>query len=75
MDYYIDLIIQADEEVPTYFIRNKVFAKFHKALCDLKQNSIGVSFPKYKTKLGGVIRIHGNKENLDALQGKGDATL
>ncbi len=68
MDFYIDLVMQADEEVPVYFIRNKVFAKFHKALDDLKQNSIGVSFPKYKTKLGDVIRVHGEKSNLDTLQ-------
>ncbi len=68
MDSYIDLILRADEEVPLYFIRNKVFAKFHKALVDLKQTSIGVSFPKYKTKLGDVIRIHGDQPSLTALQ-------
>jgi CRISPR-associated endonuclease Csy4 len=68
MDFYIDLILQGDEEIPIYFIRNKVFIKFHKALYDLKESSIGVSFPKYNTKLGNVIRIHGQKLNLDAIQ-------
>ncbi|WP_428354695.1 type I-F CRISPR-associated endoribonuclease Cas6/Csy4 [Methyloprofundus sp.] len=68
MDFYIDLVLQADEEVPIYFIRNKVFTKFHKVLNNLKQNSIGVSFPKYKSKLGNVVRIHGNKSSLDTLQ-------
>lgn len=70
MDSYIDLVLQADEEVPIYFIRNKVFAKFHKVLNDLKQTAIGVSFPKYKTKLGSTIRIHGEKSDLDILQQK-----
>ena len=68
MDFYIDLILQEDDEIPIYFIRNKVFAKFHKALYELKETSIGISFPKYKTKLGNVIRLHGEKLNLNALQ-------
>ncbi len=68
MDYYIDLLLRADEEVPLYFVRNKVFAKFHKVLCDLNQTSIGISFPKYKIKLGDIFRIHGNQNNLNALQ-------
>jgi CRISPR-associated endonuclease Csy4 len=68
MDFYIDLILQGDEEIPIYFIRNKVFIKLHKALYDLKESSIGISFPKYNTKLGNVIRIHGQKLRLNALQ-------
>ena len=68
MDFYIDLVLQADEEVPIYFIRNKVFTKLHKALNDLKQTSIGVSFPRYNIKFGDVIRIHGEKSSLNTLQ-------
>jgi CRISPR-associated endonuclease Csy4 len=68
MDFYIDLILQGDEEIPIYFIRNKVFIKLHKALYDLKESSIGISFPKYKTKLGNIIRIHGQNSSLNALQ-------
>lgn len=68
MDFYIDLILQEDEEVPIYFIRNKVFAKFHKVLHDLKQSSIGISFPKYKVKLGNIFRIHADKTSLETLQ-------
>lgn len=33
-----------------------------------KESSIGISFPKYKTKLGNIIRIHGQKSSLDVLQ-------
>jgi len=83
MDYYLDLKIRPDEEVPLYFIRNKVFTKLHKALHDLKQTAIGVSFPECKPecekmqkkggmgniiKLGKVIRLHGAKTDLQSLQ-------
>ncbi len=70
MDYYIDLRLQADEEVPIYFIRNKVFAKLHKALFELDESTIGISFPNYKTKLGDILRIHGDQSNLIVLQQK-----
>ncbi|MDC3221576.1 type I-F CRISPR-associated endoribonuclease Cas6/Csy4 [Gammaproteobacteria bacterium] len=68
MDHYIDIQLQADSEMPVYFIRNKAFAKFHKALTDLKQQRIGISFPEYKTQLGKVIRIHGSQADLAQLQ-------
>ncbi len=68
MDYYINLLLSADEEVPIYFIRNKTFTKLHKALHDQKQTSIGISFPNYKIKLGDVIRLHGDKASLETLQ-------
>ncbi len=68
MEYYINLLFQADDEVPIYFIRNKAFTKLHKTLHDHQQTSIGVSFPKYKLKLGDVLRLHGSKDELEALQ-------
>ncbi len=68
MDYYLDIKIVPDEEVPTYFIRNKVYSKLHKALFTLKAIDIGVSFPLYKVKLGNVIRIHGTENGLIKLQ-------
>jgi CRISPR-associated endonuclease Csy4 len=68
MDYYLDIEIVPDEEVPIYFIRNKVYSKLHKALFTLKATDIGVSFPLYNVKLGSIIRIHGNKATLTALQ-------
>ena len=67
MDYYINLQFRADDEVPMYFIRNKVFAKLHKTLYDLQQATIGVSFPNYKRKLGDQIRLHGSKVSLATL--------
>jgi len=68
MKYYVDIKMEADEDIPIYFIRNKVYTKLHKALCDLDANDIGISFPKYSIKLGDVIRIHATDDRLKALQ-------
>ena len=68
MDYYLDLKIEPDEEVPIFFIRNKIYTKLHKALHTLNANDIGVSFPNYKLKLGDVIRIHASESRLNELQ-------
>lgn len=68
MDSYLEIKIVPDAEVPIYFIRNKVFTKLHKTLFSLKASNIGVSFPKYKVKLGDVIRLHGSQARLTELQ-------
>jgi CRISPR-associated endonuclease Csy4 len=68
MDYYLDIKIVPDEEVPIYFIRNKLYSKFHKALFTLNSTDIGVSFPNYKDKLGDVIRLHSTENSLFKLQ-------
>jgi len=68
LDYFHDIKLSSDEECPVYFLRNTAFTKLHKALYDSKQTSIGISFPNYKTKLGDVIRLHGDKVSLQALQ-------
>jgi len=68
MKYYIDIKLLPDEEIPIYFIRNKIYTKLHKALFTSKSTEIGVSFPRYKVMLGGVIRIHGSESNLTELQ-------
>lgn len=68
MDYYLDIKLAPDEEVPIYFIRNKICTKLHKALFTLKSIEIGVSFPQYKVMLGDVIRLHGSEVKLIELQ-------
>ena len=65
---YVDLKLLADEEVPIFFIRNKVYTKLHKAIFDLKATDIGVSFPQVNIKLGDVVRIHSTQERLQQLQ-------
>ena len=68
MDHYLDIKIVPDEEVPVYFIRNKIYTKLHKALFSLNSTDIGVSFPNYKIKLGNVIRLHSSENSLSKLQ-------
>ena len=68
MDHYIEIKLNSDDDFPVYFLRNSCFKKLHKALFTLKANDIGVSFPKYKHKLGDVIRIHGSQARLTELQ-------
>jgi hypothetical protein len=61
----------ADDKHPEgdqYLILNKVYSKLHKALFDIKNNRIGVSFPEYKIKLGKLIRIYADQAILNDLQ-------
>jgi CRISPR-associated endonuclease Csy4 len=46
---------------------NMLYTKFHKVLCDLKSTSIGVSFPEKQLKLGCLMRVHGNEQDLTQL--------
>ncbi len=68
MNYYINIKINPDAEMRENVLLNKVYAKFHKRLYDLKSSDIGVSFPEYKVKLGRVLRIHGTSQRLQILQ-------
>ena len=67
MGYYIDIELKPDAEMRESPLMNLVYNKLHKALVKLKTEQIGVSFPKYKIKLGKVLRLHGNKINLKNL--------
>lgn len=67
MDYYIDIKLLSDAELSETFLMNMVFTKLHKALDDLKSDSIGVSFPNYHSLLGDVLRVHGTQSDLEAL--------
>ena len=69
MEHYLDIKIIPDAEMRESVLMNKVYTKLHKALFDLKNNSIGVSFPEYRIKLGKVIRIHGEQAMLNDFQG------
>lgn len=69
MDHYIDVTLKPDAEMRENVLLNKIYTKLHKALFDLEANSIGVSFPRYKVKLGDVLRIHGTQADLERLQG------
>jgi len=68
MNHYIDIQIQPDAEMRENVLLNKVYTKFHKALFTLQSNDIGVSFPKYRIKLGSTLRIHAEENRLLHLQ-------
>ncbi|BFM50883.1 type I-F CRISPR-associated endoribonuclease Cas6/Csy4 [Marinomonas sp. THO17] len=68
MDHYCDIRIKPDAEMRENVLLNKVYTKFHKALCDLSSKSVGVSFPETKLKLGKVLRVHSSQSNLKALK-------
>ncbi|MGB5156515.1 MAG: type I-F CRISPR-associated endoribonuclease Cas6/Csy4 [Desulfobacterales bacterium] len=67
MNYYIDVEIKPDSEMRESPLMNLVYNKFHKALVKLKTEQIGVSFPKYQIKLGKILRLHGDRTNLQNL--------
>jgi CRISPR-associated endonuclease Csy4 len=68
MDFYIDVQLKPDGEMPVNRLLNALYSKFHKALCDLKSENIGVSFPAYRVLLGNQMRIHGSSANLATFQ-------
>ncbi|MDQ7059379.1 MAG: type I-F CRISPR-associated endoribonuclease Cas6/Csy4 [Ghiorsea sp.] len=68
MDCFLDVKIKPDEEMRENLLFNKVYTKLHKALSTMNATDIGVSFPRYKAKLGDVLRIHADKQRLDELQ-------
>ena len=68
MNHYIDILIKPDTEMRENVLLNKVYSKFHKALCSLNSTETGISFPRYKAKLGNIIRLHGTDKNLTELQ-------
>jgi len=70
MDYYLDIRLLPKKEMRENILLNQAYSSFHKRLYDLKSTTIGVSFPEYKLKLGRLLRIHGNKEDLERLQEK-----
>ena len=64
MDFYIDITIQPDAEMPQSSLMNKVYSKFHKVLFDLNCFDVGVSFPETRLLLGKVLRVHSSKNRL-----------
>ncbi len=68
MNYYIDIELFPKKELRENILLNQLYLEFHKRIFDLNLKVIGVSFPKYRLKLGDVFRIHGDKESLEKLQ-------
>ncbi|PHS58740.1 MAG: type I-F CRISPR-associated endoribonuclease Cas6/Csy4 [Sulfurimonas sp.] len=68
MNYFINIKLNPSKEIQENIWLNHLYTNFHKRLYDLKVDSIGVSFPKYRLKLGNVFRIHGSQTDLGMLQ-------
>jgi len=70
MTHYIDIELLSKKEMRENYLLNQLYTAFHKRLYDLKSKTIGVSFPRYRVKLGTLLRVHGSLENLERLQEK-----
>lgn len=73
MDHYQDILIRMDPEFPTPLLMNALFAKFHRALVQLRSTGIGVSFPSFDgsvPSLGDCLRVHGTVVALQTLHTK-----
>jgi CRISPR-associated endonuclease Csy4 len=67
MDHYVDIVLKPDPEMRENMLLNMVCTKLHKALFDLKSNSVGVSYPETDLRLGTRLRIHGKTDTLNQL--------
>jgi CRISPR-associated endonuclease Csy4 len=67
MDYYIDIKVLPDPEFKETALLNALFAKLHRALVELGNGEVGVSFPAFKKTLGDHLRLHGSQAALERL--------
>ncbi len=67
MEYYLDIHLLPDPEFSEQELLNALFAKFHRAMNNVAQGQVAVSFPKVAKRLGGTLRLHGSKSALDVL--------
>lgn len=69
--HYIDITLLPDPEFSSAHLLNALFSKLHRALVQLRADSVGVSFPGLSprgTHLGATLRLHGSEHALQALQ-------
>ena len=67
MDYYIDIKVLPDPEFKETVLLNALFSKLHRALGQVTEGRVGVSFPDCKKFLGDRIRLHGTQADLTKL--------
>ncbi|ACQ92978.1 CRISPR-associated protein, Csy4 family [Tolumonas auensis DSM 9187] len=68
MDHYLDIRLLPEEpEVSESFLLNALFAKLHVRLGQQAQGRVGVSFPDHHKRLGDLLRLHGQRTDLQAL--------
>lgn len=67
MNHYTDIKVLADTETPSTVLMNHLFAKVHIQLGQVVEGRVGVSFPEHGKTLGSIVRLHGDKEDLEKL--------
>lgn len=70
MDHYLELRLLPDPEFTATVLLSALFAKLHRALVELPDAGLGISFPGYDTTgpgLGDRLRIHGSAAALSQL--------
>lgn len=67
MNHYLDIRVLPDPEFKETVLMNALFAKLHRALVDVGQGEIGVSFPLQTKTLGELLRLHGSEAALTRL--------
>lgn len=64
MDHYIDIKVLPDPEFKSTVLLSALFSKLHRALGQVAEGRVGVSFPEVKKMLGEKIRLHGTQADL-----------
>ncbi|MCU8024408.1 MULTISPECIES: type I-F CRISPR-associated endoribonuclease Cas6/Csy4 [unclassified Shewanella] len=69
MDHYLDIKLMEDPEFSAPILMNALFSKLHRALVEVSQGDIAVSFPTLSGKnLGKQLRIHASRAALERLE-------
>ena len=67
MDHYVDIKVLPDPEFKETVLLNALFSKLHRALGQVAEGRVGVSFPEVKKILGDKVRLHGTQADLTKL--------
>ncbi|WP_061708568.1 type I-F CRISPR-associated endoribonuclease Cas6/Csy4 [Pseudenterobacter timonensis] len=68
MDHYQEIRVAPDPEFKEEMLMAALFAKLHRALGARGKGDIGVSFPEFRHKPGGCLRLHGSGASLQEVE-------
>ncbi|WP_338495291.1 type I-F CRISPR-associated endoribonuclease Cas6/Csy4 [Erwinia aphidicola] len=71
MDFYQDIDVIEDAEIPEPVLLAQLFMRLHKVMGQVAAGRIGISFPRVNKTLGNQLRVHGSLTDLNALQQRG----
>lgn len=70
MPHYLDIRLRPDPEFPANHLMSALLSKLHRALVQIDNHAIGVSFPGWhaaRHTLGTTLRLHGPQTALQAM--------